>query len=167
MAHEYDACPDCGQRKVVEARRCSRCARVQPHPGKGIQEPIPAGPFVDWVNREIARRERLTTGVEDSPETQVVLWLTRCMGWTDGRGPRTLYRFRSGEQTIISRAWVEDSLHHAGVLFHDVYPDLVEDIVLEPDAWCPECRETVTPSDGRCLWCDTLVAAQLELLAAA
>jgi len=100
------------------------------------------------------------------------------MGITD----RTLHRIRngigtgkrlgpSGHQaytygiTTWARFRVEDMLHLAGADFYDVYPEFQHerDVVLEPECWCPSCREVVTPMDGVCLWCDeVLTKPQLE-----
>lgn len=51
---------------------------------------------------------------------------------------------------------VEDALHHAGVLFSEVYPEIAaaEELELEPAKWCPGCREERTPIDGHCPFCE-------------
>jgi hypothetical protein len=54
---------------------------------------------------------------------------------------------------------VEDALHHAGVLFEDVYPPemypaLYEDIPLEAEEWCPGCQDHCTPIKAACPWCE-------------
>jgi hypothetical protein len=51
---------------------------------------------------------------------------------------------------------VEDALHHAGVLFEELYPEIAaaEEVMLEPEKWCPHCRESRHPINGLCAFCD-------------
>lgn len=65
--------------------------------------------------------------------------------------------------TEFGRDVVEEALSRVDPgLFYELYPEHArekldasgfEDIVLEPDAWCPHCNEYVTPIDGLCPWC--------------
>lgn len=132
-----------------------------------IKEPIPAGPFMRWINDRVN-----ATSIETVCEQ---------IGWdTQSRdaGPRRLYRYRYGRSetnrggskgkrglavvvpaTHYERSVVEDALHHAGVWLEDVYPRdlypaLYEDIPLEPEAWCPGCQAHCTPIYSECPWCN-------------
>jgi hypothetical protein len=133
-----------------------------------IKDPIPSGPFMRWLNDRIA----------ETSMPQVV----ELIGWnqadTYDAGLRRLYRYRHGRSetnrggragkkgkscvvpaTHFDRPVVEDALNHAGVDLSDIYaperyPALYEDIPLEPEAWCPSCRESCTPIYGVCPWCE-------------
>ncbi len=37
----------------------------------------------------------------------------------------------------------------------DIWPQFADEPTLEPEAFCPRCRELVTPIGGRCPWCET------------
>lgn len=56
--------------------------------------------------------------------------------------------------SIFERAPVEDALHNAGVAFSVVYPEIaaLEDSPLEPEQWCFQCQENVSPIQGECPW---------------
>jgi hypothetical protein len=126
---------------------------------------VPLKPFQDWIESELATRP---------DDTSAVGWLAQRLGTTD----RSLHRIRHGIAcgkrdgaafTFHVDTWgryrIEDMLHRAGADFYDVYPGFAHerDVVLEPESWCPTCREVVTPMDGVCLWCDeVLTKPQLE-----
>jgi hypothetical protein len=135
-------------------------------------ERVPAAPFANWLNQRIAYWEAR----EDS--LNAVIHLLDEIGWPVQSGSRRLYRYRrmlaetrrgrdnsrgiprGKAMTLVAteypRAVVEDALHHAGVLFSEVYPEIAaaEDLELEPAKWCPGCREERTPINGQCAFCD-------------
>lgn len=134
------------------------------------QEAVPSGPFAEWLNQRYAHYAHL------GQDGTVKLCLD--IGWPpDGSGARRLYRHRhqlsessTGKSRklgrkgarkvshceLFSRAVVEDALFNAGVEFGDVYPEIAasEDIMLEPSAWCPGCREERSPINGVCAFCE-------------
>jgi len=85
-------------------------------------------------------------------------------------GVRRMFRYRYGRietarngqpviaaATVYPRSVVEDALHRVRPgLFYDLYPEYLhelDDVTLEPDAWCPFCQQLVTPIDGLCPFC--------------
>ena len=133
-----------------------------------VREMVPAAPFAEWLNHRLgqlaARAENELNGA--------IIALVREVGWdcpTVEAGQRKLYRFRhqlmSGSRNGVKGTWpterfprftVEEALHCAGVLFEDLYPEIVaaEATWLEPETWCDRCDDLVCPVDGVCLWCD-------------
>jgi hypothetical protein len=136
------------------------------------REWVPAEPFARWLN------ERVTYWEQSSKDAALRKVLEE-IGWTDysvEAGLRRLFRMRymrlesaHGRKKGVSRgvpfvgrvdqfrrSIVEDALHNAGVLFADLYPEIAaaEDVLLEPEAWCPGCRAEVTPVNGQCTFCD-------------
>lgn len=76
-----------------------------------------------------------------------------------GLSARRLHRWRR-ESVCLSRTEVEDAFHLAGIDLGEVYPEYdLSHIVLEPERYCPKCRETTTPIHGICPWCETDVAS--------
>lgn len=124
---------------------------------------IAARPFVRWLERQ----SQLTRSE-----------LARKLGWGDEVGERRLYRYErslmetriDGEKVIVHtdtfvRSVVVDALSHAGVGMWELAglteadgspcagrEEYEDDVVLEPDAFCETCHETVTPVDGACPW---------------
>lgn len=108
---------------------------------------IPAAPFLDWLERRIAQ-------LGDAPSPIVAV--AEELGTTE----RTLRRYLSGlddvgrPRTELERDRVLDMLDHADVPDWELYPELDEDVSIEPDAYCAHCHESVTPIDGVCPWCE-------------
>lgn len=135
--------------------------------GASRKERIPAHPLAFWLNQRLNRyiRENQYTPTDQTPHA-AVKELARDLDISD----RALYRYlRSlnayGKPTdTFIRARVEDMLHEAGVGFYEVYPDLAEDVDLEPDAWCRQCGEMVTPISSSCPWCSVRVDPGVDLL---
>jgi hypothetical protein len=81
---------------------------------------------------------------------------------------RTLWTYlhaRDGNgDRLMSRYAVEDMVARAGEDFDTLYPEYDHEraIVLEPDVWCPRCKEMTTPLDGRCLWCNRRVVRPVQ-----
>jgi hypothetical protein len=132
------------------------------------EEHVPAEPFVRWLNQRLAVLAKRSRG----DVNMAVIALARECGWahssSDG-GVRRLYRFRKQrrstsrggikqdiETTTFPRDTVEEALFAAGVAFEDLYPEIAEReaVVLEPEGWCPDCREHRTPIDGLCPFCE-------------
>jgi hypothetical protein len=121
-----------------------------------FDERIPAGPFVAWVQAEIAK-------LDEQDQAQDVL--AARLGIVD----RSLYRFahslnsESEPTDNYARVQVEDMLDAADVRFEEIYPEIAaaEDTPLEADAYCGSCHEIVTPIGGACPWCDRPVQAEL------
>lgn len=125
-------------------------------------ERLPVQPFRDWLNERLAylyTRDDLKLD-EYHHLVPAARHLARRLGTT----PRTLQRYANGgvggkDPTSAYRGPIERMLDHAGVSIYEIYPELepLDDIPLEPDAFCPRCDETVTPVQGICPWCETLV----------
>lgn len=143
-------------------------------------EMVPAQPFADLLNARVAYWEReLAGGVlpgDDGPTVRVA----RQFGWVHNKedadtGVRRLYRHRhrvmesakgksrgsKGTRTVyltdeFRRDIVEDALHHAGIPFAELYPEIAEaeEVELEPAKWCPNCQEERTPINGICAFCN-------------
>lgn len=132
---------------------------------------IPLAPFTAWCNEQVelaVKRRGVTSVFSDGygPCAEVadrlgidVRVLNRLMrGMYAGSQNR-----RKGEfpADTISRYYVEDLLARAGVDFYGLYPEFAyeQDIEIEPDEFCRECGEYVTPIKGFCPWCDTNVVS--------
>jgi hypothetical protein len=137
---------------------------------------IPAQPFADWLNERIEHWQTVLPG--DPKNSGALYRVLEEIGWTPGEaGVRRLYRYRkclSETRTgrnirkgipgvcitvpvaMYPRPVVEDALHHAGVLFSDLYPAIAasEELWLEPAKWCPGCQASHTPINGQCPFCD-------------
>lgn len=96
-----------------------------------MQNPIPVAPFTDWFDQ---RTQELLRSVDpyryplhkerDAYARGRVL---ASLGWDDeaSSGARRISRWKKDSLTgMVEREQVEDALHHAGVQFYDVYPDL-------------------------------------------
>lgn len=157
---------------------------------KSGTEMVPAEPFARWLNQRLAwweKRALIESVVKPSRGDVGSLGPMQCLlleiGWSLDSGPRKLYRYRSlrRETTIgksprrgirgiavvkpmleCQRAIVEEALHHAGVPFSDLYPDIAaaEAVEPEPQRWCPMCDEQTTPIGGCCPWCETRVGPE-------
>lgn len=120
-----------------------------------LKDPVPVGPFLEWVER---RLDRLAAAHGD--EHGSVTALCGELGWEAETGARFLFRLRSGENRsgMTERARLEDALHHAGVGWWEVYGDD------EPEGsqrWCGWCVEMVAVVDGdRCAWCGHATLAE-------
>jgi len=134
-----------------------------------LKEPIDVAPFLAWcANRETRIRRELGSehGIADGKQTNHRERLVTELGWTIEAGTRRLHRWTHPDQGdgfsgLVERAVIEDALHHAGVQFADVYPDLDDDDQGEQtEAYCNRCHDTVTAIDGICPWCETAVAAE-------
>lgn len=136
---------------------------------------VPAQPFSKYILDRIAEIEdnadATTTGERHAVGASQKV--AQEFGWGDGeRGVRRLYRYKNQivEKTADSkmtrwldtaavwpRAVVEDACHRVHPdLFYRLYPEYLHErdaVTLEPDAWCPYCKEHVTPIDGLCPWC--------------
>lgn len=142
---------------------------------KRLREPIDFRPFLVWcvlreraITREIDRSTLQIRGDKgnnshsaarpDSPSGR----LLDEIGWDRESGARRLFRWCNEPSTSgqVERAVIEDALHHAGVDFYDVYPDLEPDVTSLRDGYCLACRDDVTTADGRCPWCDGEVDAR-------
>jgi hypothetical protein len=139
-------------------------------------EMIPAKPFADLLNARVEFWERRLSADGLPSDRGATVRVAHEFGWTDGEsGIRRLYRlrFRTLESTTgrskhskgvrkisiaetFRRDLVEDALHHAGIQFADLYPDIAaaEDLELEPSKWCCGCREERTPINGVCPFCE-------------
>jgi hypothetical protein len=133
-------------------------------------EHIPAAPFIAWLEDQIDKIRRDDT-LRDS-ECMKEVPAERILADRLGVAPRIFYRYRRGlisgsrngikgdyPTETFTRASVENMLDRVGKALADLYPDLDEDIELEPDLPCPTCREVVTPLGGCCPWCDTALRA--------
>lgn len=133
-------------------------------------EYVPAKPFADWIEERIRFYDRQQPGTPLTHRDSASR-VARDLGWGDKEsGARKLYRYRHCLKTMkrgsrygrsfdvptdkFPRPPIEDALFRAGVDFYSVYPEYAHerDIELEPAAWCPACREHVTPIDGECPW---------------
>ena len=146
-------------------------------------ERVPAAPFARWLNQRLEywrRQEQMNSLIPGlaGTDSSSIKRLLQEIGWPDAdSGARRLYRYRRmisetavGKNarlgirgTAVTRTTetyprqiVEDALHHAGVLFSEVYPEIAaaEDQHLEPEAWCPGCQDMTHPINGQCAWCD-------------
>lgn len=138
-----------------------------------IGEPtVPAAPFSGWLRDRIAEYEASAATEHEKKQVGASVRLAAELGWgTSEGGVRRLYRYKNAvkERTAKSKTvkwneaasvWprsdVEDACHNIDPdLFYELYPEFrhERDIDLEPDAWCPFCKEMVTPVDGLCPWC--------------
>jgi hypothetical protein len=128
-------------------------------------------PFSAWCNEQVKETAKrtgdirgwdvarsnmygATTAVADRLGVHVRIFNRLARGMYAGSQNSCKGEFKAD---TISRYYVEDMLTRAGVDFYDVYPDLEfeRDIELEPDAFCRQCGEYVTPIQGCCPWCDT------------
>lgn len=138
---------------------------------KDYGEPIPAGPFIAWLNDKLEKLATDETLVLSGLEAADVPTMT-ILGDQLGISERAVYRYKNslssvGEPTdTFPRNRVEDMLDAADVRFEDVYPDIAaaEDVELEPEAFCTSCRDIVTPISGACPWCDRPVIEQVPTL---
>lgn len=122
--------------------------------------PIPAAPFIAVIRAAIERLAAIDTlreeGSQEVPAQQI---LAEQLGINE----RTVYRYKNGLDgeskpgvTTYARYPVEDALEALGIPFADVYPEIAaaDDVELEPEAYCAQCRDDVIPLDGSCPWCD-------------
>ena len=147
------------------------------------EDPIPTAPFVRWVDRQIAVRERAAAGVSAIPargkrvtkdgrawnaSTGAVEQICYRLGWEKDSGLRRLHRWRR-EERIAERRQIEDALFCAGVAMDEVYAPptpawrarvlLLAAIVdlltaeLVTLRYCPSCCQDTLAADT-CLWCD-------------
>jgi len=127
--------------------------------GRSVRDFIDTAPFLEWFEGQVDQRFRAESAyglsTDQQARSEATNWMRGRIGWNDEAGERRLFRYRSGESTQAERNLIEDALEHADVRLEDIYPDLVEDIELEPDAYCGRCHEIVTPVSGVCPWCDT------------
>jgi hypothetical protein len=150
-------------------------------------EMVPAEPFSDWLNQRVAYwATRLDGAGGHEGETGPAAHVCQEVGWWGSlkrerdTGIRKLYRFRTRhsektvgrvkgggrgvivkvEATEFPRDVVEEALHHAGVLFEELYPGIAaaEEVMLEPEKWCPHCQEARHPINGVCAFCDWRLA---------
>lgn len=137
---------------------------------------VPSGPFAAWLTD---RYNELIADEEPAPAARLAMEIGFVEGEGDkavDNGVRRMYRYRraisetkrGGEYQILPateylRPVVENACDHVRAdLFGELYPEHVRDtllvpeldIDLEPDAWCPFCREWVTPIDGLCPFCE-------------
>ena len=132
-----------------------------------IQPRVDAAPFRDWIETH-CRLQGAEAVVELIGFADVDELPAQGRRAAIEAGKRRLFRYRHGrletkrnnayvtlDATTFPRSVVEDALHHVRPgLFFELYPELAdEDIMLEPDAWCPFCEQMVTPVDGLCPWC--------------
>lgn len=136
------------------------------------KQPLPSAPFLRWIETRMAFYE---TAYERPPALmrgtrspggylplRPVQHLTQEIGWgISESAERKLRRIRNGQTqgglptSLLERQLVEDALNRAGVLIEDVYPELAEDVPLEPDEFCIPCWDWSTPINGVCPWCET------------
>ena len=127
---------------------------------------IPAGPFRDYLNERIRFWENAvgddTTGLA-GPLRRVCDEL----GWTEESGTRRLFRMRHGLRGVgrnkstrdvptdhFSRPVVEDALHHAGVPFTDLYPELADDLEPVEGLCVVHGGRVFLDAAGLCQWCE-------------
>lgn len=138
-------------------------------------EMVPAVPFANWLNERVKYWEQRAPSTTPEPgETAFERGAgTRVLGeigWQEGDSAlRRLYKYRyrrfDSKKKVngrfvryvyapdcYPRDIVEDALDHAGVPFADLYPEIAaaDEVELEPETWCPACREHRTPIDGLC-----------------
>lgn len=139
---------------------------------KRLREPLDVAPFLVWctlrereIRREIDRstiqirgdRNRHSTPARPDRASNRLL---DEIGWERESGERRMYRWANEIDTgRVERAVIEDALHHAGIAFYDIYPDL-EPAGEVRDAYCPTCRDEVTVVDEDCPWCHGTVIDQ-------
>lgn len=133
-----------------------------------FRERVPARPFAEWLRARVEFYERQQRAVKSWDRNALAQVAAEC-GWPGESGQRKLYRYlrelkstkrgrRAKSMEVPAETYprpvVEDALHHAGVDFYSIYPELAyeRDIELEPAAWCPACQEHVTPIGGECPW---------------
>ena len=147
-----------------------------PKRGQILGENIPAKPFADWLNARVKFHEArinaampLTLGFPPRGPLSPTAQTARELGWEGEAGLKKLWRHRNmmrdrsinRKSVLVPTEWVrrdvvEEALHRAGVGLWEVYAELVEDIVLEPERWCDVCEEVTTPVDGVCPWCENV-----------
>jgi hypothetical protein len=143
---------------------------------KRYKEYVPAEPFGRWlqVRFEFHRYRLALPGDDAGASMGAHRALADELGWNGDGGVRKLYRYRhmrketargsrrNGtrvgvvfDQTHFPRCEVEEALHFAGVSFWELYPEIAaaEDVPLEPEMVCWECKDLVTPINGLCPWC--------------
>lgn len=155
-----------------------------------VLEKVPAEPFTRWLNERYEFHCRRMGVVSDPDLNRMAnpsLALCDEIGWPE-HGIRRLYRYRHGRvethkgrtktrkgvplvkpATHWRRDVVEEALHHAGVPFSDLYPEIAaaEDIPLERAMTCWKCNDVVHTIHGMCPWCDTQLRYGNELAEAA
>jgi hypothetical protein len=135
-------------------------------PGMRKEDRIPAGPFREYLNQRIKHWEIALDDTGALGKTGARKKVCEELGWPDDTGMRKLYRMSHGLRGVgrnqgskdiptdyFNRCTVEDALDYAGVLFSDLYPDLVDD--LEPvEGSCVKHGERVfLDAVGACQWC--------------
>lgn len=140
------------------------------------REEVPAEPFARWLNERYEYWEQRCRYIDTSrPGEHPTSRVCQEIGWEGETGVRRLWRYRHrlsetakgrtrtsrGTRVLLTmqtfpRDVVEDALHHADVMFMELYPDIAaaEELDLEPAQWCPGCREERTPIDGHCPFCE-------------
>lgn len=134
-------------------------------------ERIPVQPFLDWCSRreaQIRRELNAYPAITERLNTGARARLIAELGWagTDNgeHGMRRLHRWTHElDDGLVSRAAIEDALHHASgarELVEELYPDLPdpEPDDDEQDRYCPKCRYVVSSLHGRCPWCQSQVS---------
>lgn len=119
---------------------------------------IPAEPFVTWLHGELERlrHDQTIAHTEQSAHKPPVNQaLADRLGISARRLHDYLHRVGDEQPDTVFRSRVEDMLENAGLQLWEVYPDLIDDVELEPDAYCERCRDTVSPIGGLCPWCDS------------
>jgi hypothetical protein len=136
-------------------------------------EYVPAKPFADIIYARVAAYQAQEAGFP-SQKINALARVAEDLGWgSEESSIRKLYRYRHMLRTVggggsrarsvkqrdistdrFPRPVVEDALFVLGVDFYEVYPEFAHerDIEIEPAAWCPACREHVTPIQGECPW---------------
>ena len=101
------------------------------------EDPIPTAPFVRWVDRQIAARERAAAGITAAaipargkrPPKTARAWngstgaieqVCYRLGWEKESGARRLHRWRTTDDHA-ERRQIEDALFAAGVAMDEVY----------------------------------------------
>lgn len=143
---------------------------------KGNSEKIPVGPFVDWLETTYEKEQANGGAYAERVAVKLGLCPPSPSRKESDAAVRCLYRLRKakvetrrdGKRVVFDateyvRKDVQTMCDHVdGTLFEKLYPDVdaageeldpFADVTLEPDAWCPYCKQNVTPIDGLCPWC--------------
>lgn len=110
-------------------------------------------PLREWIDRELERLSEDETIA--TPEAELIRRMDLRKTHGEEGGARALYRWRF-ESKALNPSDITHALEAAGSALWEVYG--VEEIDLEADAYCSRCKDTVTPIDGVCPWCETEVA---------
>jgi hypothetical protein len=135
--------------------------------GMRKEDRIPAEPFQRFLLARIAHWENALSSEGAADRTGARKRVCEELGWPDETGVRKLYRMSHGLRGVgrhsgsrdvptdyFSRVTVEDALHHAGVAFGDLYPDLVDDDLDPVEGFCVKHEGRVfLDARGECQWC--------------